>query len=476
MRPEIEYQRQFFRLLAEFFERCTGDQRPEAFAHTTNEFDERLPRDATRLAPRHLEASRWFYPAICQFYEENGRRSFGQAKDLGGVKFVIGGSSEFRESHFEGTRKAALYADTILIADPILPWIESQREEEKFRDVLMLRQVFSLLRLRPLVDADLAYPAVFVFQSWEKTLQDNDPQTIEGIQQLTTGVIGAHLGCDLSSFEELLDFASSNPDRFMQGIEKANLFVAPGEAIAGDPISKQLTDYMDHVRHYRSSEHVRFLEQLTPPTLTINGILERMTHQYHLMVNSLELAANPMLCVPQQWHYHELCARAGEIELEKHGLLSEGTIQAVRALNSPKLEWLGEVPIADLVRLREANENEHFRRALDQSIRELHDADLEHLDRVTAQVSHAIASLIAQHKADVKKIQDKYREKHLTTAVSAWVSGAAAFLPILGPFVGAAQPLATLGKYAWDKFGERQELKRASRSMTGIFAHAEQAT
>lgn len=171
MDDAIASQREFFDLLAEFFTRATGSKTPDEFAASARDFDNRGRREAYTLGPRHFEASSWFYPQISDFYDRVGKRTFGEARQFGGLKFVVGGSSEFRDSHFDGVRNALLYADTILIPDPVLPWIESARAEERFRDVLLLRQVFSLLRLRPLVEADIAYPAVFVFQSGRRHLR-----------------------------------------------------------------------------------------------------------------------------------------------------------------------------------------------------------------------------------------------------------------------------------------------------------------
>jgi hypothetical protein len=46
------------------------------------------------------------------------------------MKLVLGGSSRFLESQLNAVRQLLLYADTVLIPDPILPWIEVDRSEE----------------------------------------------------------------------------------------------------------------------------------------------------------------------------------------------------------------------------------------------------------------------------------------------------------------------------------------------------------
>lgn len=469
----IDLQREYFSILDEFFKRATGEE-ATCFACSTKDFDERIHRDAHSLAARASAAFEWFYPEIISFYSRHKTATLLQGKQIGGLKYVMGGASRFTETHFNSVRKILLYADTILIPDPILPWIESPRSEERFRDVLLLREVYSLLRLKPLVDADTAYPPIHVFQSYEKSLQNHDQQTIDGILNLTTGVIGSFFGHDFESFEDLHEFIRRNPDDYLSSVERHHLFVAPGQAVVGIPLQEQISNYLEEIRRWRTEEYIGKFNNLSPAELVTNGIIERFTHQYHLMENAEELAANPMISLPQQWHYFELCAHAIESRLVDRGVMSEEAVRTIRALEIPGLKWLGNINVADLVHLREANENEKFRKCLDNHINELRGASASDLNRIAAQAFRAIASLISNHKNEITAIQRKYNRCHTKTAVTAWVTAAAAFSPILGPFAGtAAAPLAILGKYAWDKYNELQDLKHASRSIMGIFAKAE---
>jgi len=382
MKELIDTQRKFFAILNEFFKRATGEEAAQ-FAPSTDDFDKRIRRDAHSLAVTVADAFNWFYPEIISFYEQQKTATFRQAKHIGGLKFVLGGASRFTETHFNSVRKVLLYADTILIPDPILPWIESPRTEERFRDVLLLRETFSLLRLKPLIDANIVYPAVHVFQSWEKSLQDQDRQTIEGILGLTAGVIGSYLGHNFESFDDLRAFIRRNPADYLSGIEQHNLFVAPGQEVIGKPLKTQISEYVADIREWRTKDFIQKIEKLSPAELVTNGITERFTHQYHLMENAEELSANPMVAISQQWHYFELCARATERRLIERGIMSEEAVRTIRAFDAPGLSWLGNISIADLVQLREANENEYFRKELDNQLHQLHGATASDLNRIS---------------------------------------------------------------------------------------------
>lgn len=475
MREIVELQREYFSLLDEFFHRATGGCATQ-FARSTDEFAERVRLDAHKLASNAVDAFQWFHQEITTFYSKHKTTTFLQGKEIGGLKYVMGGASRFTETHYNSVRKILLYADTILIPDPILPWIESERSEERFRDVLLLQEAYSLLRLKPIIDANTAYPAIHVFQSYEKSLQDRDQETIDGIYSLMVGVVGSFLNHDFESFNDLHDFIKRNPDDYLAGVEQNNLFVAPGQEVIGKPLQAQLSGYLNERRKWQTAEYVKRLEKLSPAELVTNGMIERFTHQFHLLENAEELSANPMISIAQQWHYFELCAQAIEHRLVDRGVISEEAVRTIRALEVPGLAWLGDISVADLVHLREANENENFRKHLANYFGELRGASAGDLNRVAAQISRAIASLISEHQNEVTAIQRKYKRSHTQTAVTAWVTAAAAFSPILGPFAGtAAAPLAVLGKYAWDKYNEIQDLKQATNSLMGIFARAERS-
>ena len=180
-----------------------------------------------------------------------------------------------------------------------------------------------------------------------------------------------------------------------------------------------------------------------------------------------------MMCNSAHWHYHKLISRAFESKLESRGSLSAKTIAVLRALDQPSTEWLGNVPIPSLVELRSNNENEHFRRRIAEYTVALHDADLDDLDRVAAEVGRGIAGLIVDHKKEVRRIAEDYQLAYAKTLAGGVVTLAAMFVPALAPYVGGLHaPLAIAGAYATSKREELLAKRRAARSLTGVLAAA----
>src|SRR5712692_1953651 len=256
-----------------------------------------------------------------------------------------------------------LYADTILVPDPILPWMEAPRDDERFQHVLHIEAAFSLLHLKPIVDAQLPYPAVIVFPSYEKSLEIQDAKTQGFINNFLVGVLSSKLGREFNEVTEIGTFATHKPEEFLRIVENQRLFIGPGCA-PGQPLADQLKAYREIIADWRSAEHQSQIAAYSDSQLVFQGIVERLIPQFHLLENSDELNANPMLCIPGQWHYYTTCTTAFEERLRKQGLHEEKTISAARAINQPNLSWLGNNPMRELVRLRKGNENESFRKRL----------------------------------------------------------------------------------------------------------------
>lgn len=453
--------------MSEFFKKATGKS-AEKFA-TLETFDINIKSNAGKIAGRGEQAFTWGINALLDFYSRNEFSTFRYAKETGGMKLVLGGGSRFTKSHLNAVRKMLLYTDTILIPDPVLPWIEVERSEEKFQHVNLLKNIFILLHLKPLVDADLTYPAIIVFPSFEKRLEANDPETKKGVENLLLNFLSFHTGYSFNSISSVFDFARTNEHLFLYQVEKHRLFISPGGKI-GTPLKKAIKEYRKDIKTWRSEELANvYLNSLNGP-LILTGIWERITPQWHLLENANELHSQPMMCVDAHWHYYKLCSKMFENNLLESNLLKPKTVNTLRALADGNFEWLGNVPIEALAKLRENNENEEFRKKISGFVTELHDSTIDDIDRVAAEVGRGISSVLSENKKKIQEIETKYRRLYEQTAIASWVTLGATFIPSLAPFAAAVPVLA--GKYAWDKIGEIRDKKQVSQSLMGVLASA----
>ncbi len=462
-------QQEFFEILEEFFERATGKSH-EDFA-TFDSFGDQVRKNAMAMAKRAPDAFGFAWDALPKFYESDRVGEFDSAKQAAGLKFVLGGSSRFGKTHFDSIRKMLLYADTILVPDPVLPWMEAPRDDERFQHVLHIEAVFNLLHLKPIVEAKLPYPAVIVFPSYEKSLEIQDPKTQRLVNDFLVGVLSSKLGTEFGDITEIGTFATREPQKFLTAVEKEKLFVGPG-CKPGEPFAEQLKQYREAITDWRSEGQQSRAASYSESQLVYQGIVERLIPQFHLLENADEMSANPMLCIQSQWHYYSTCTTAFEERLRKKGLLEEKTIASARAINQPNLNWLGNVPMKDLVRLREGNENETFRKRLGNLTSQLHGASLEDIDKVTNEVAKDLSALLAEHSKGIQQQAAEFQTKYKIAALGAFTTLAAVMLPFLAPF-GLPASVAAVGLgYAGTKIDEVAKNKQRAKSLLGVLAAA----
>jgi len=465
----VEYGREFFAHLEEFFLRATGKTAAKFAAVET--FDDVIRASASEIAPQCGAAFRWLDTEVRAFHARRGIDAFKDAKQLGGMNLVLGGSSRFLGGQLNSVSTAVLYSDTVLIPDPVMPWLEKDRTEEEFRHVLLLQAVHTLLQLKPLVDADLPYPPVVVFPSWEKLLEEHDAQTQEGISQLVTDLLSDSLGEDLAGFEEVVGFANLHSERLCEAVDRNHLFVAPNGPV-NEPLGEALVRYEENLATWRSSDWLDKYNCLPIHRRVLNGIFERVAPVYHLLENAQEFGGHPLMCLEQHAHYFRLVSRASSARLEKLKLLDPRTVALVNALSSRRLRWLGSVPADTLAKLRLDNENVTFRKRLAASAGKLHESLLDDVDRVAAEVCHDLEGAIAEHEKELRSIQEKYNRVHGQTAVSALAAAGAALIPALGPLLGGTASFALAAKYGHDKVAELADKRALTQSLLGVLAAA----
>jgi hypothetical protein len=461
-----DYQRKLFRCLDEFFVRATGET---AISFSSiRDFSDEVRRNASRIANRGSSAFSWLYDSLGRIYTTQGPNAFRLAKQLGGLKLVQAGP-RFTRSHLSSVQTSLLYADTVLIPDPVAPWIESERKEERFRDILLLQNAHALLHLKPIVDADLPNLPIFVFPSWEKPLEERDPHTQQGVGRLVADTLARFVEPSIETFADAVNFAKERPEQFIQAVEKQKLIVAPGGNI-GAPASEVLAQYDEETARWRSPDWASKIGSLPPSVRLLQLLFERITPQFHLFENSAELAAHPLVAVEQQAYYFKIISDTNSERLSSLGLLTGSTNALVRSLSSERMGWLSNVPLDALIELRGDLGNIEFRKRMEGAIGRLHGSAVEDIDKVTAEVCLDIEYAIGEHQKLVRKIDSTYSQKHLKTAGMAVGAFVCALVPSLAPYIGPALPFAAAAKFGWDAWDRRVEKQKQAKSLMGILA------
>jgi hypothetical protein len=474
----IIYQDRYFEILTEFFLNVTGCL-PRDFS-VLDSFSESIQEMAATLrenpsrAERSMVAYSTLEKELKRLYSEEGGKAFSVAKKLDACKLNLGGSSRFLQTQLNATRKSLLYSDTVLIPDPIMPWLEKKRDEEQFSHVIPLQMVFFILHLCDLKGNEFDLPPFFVFPSFEKSLEEHDQQTQENSLQLITDVFSHYVDSGIAHPQDIMEFAAKHPDLYFRKIEETRLFVSPGSE-PGESLKVELENYKAEMRQWRSVDWCNELFSKGDVSVVTNAIFERIMPNYHLLENSDELRSHPFLCVNAQAHYYQLIAGMKNVSAGDVASFDPSTSAILQSLMSKRLDYLANIKDSQLVALRKTDENVEFRKELRDLVNSLPNTKLEDLGYVAAEVCSHIERAISKHEKQVSLFNDKYQAKHKYTALIAAGTLGVTMFPVLAPFLGALLPLgaaAATGKYVSDKLDEKAEFGQFSHSMMGVISRA----
>lgn len=452
-----------------------------------SEVDEIFSRYETRYKDEYESLALEFNAAAGEledFYRNNAAVLYGHARALGGVKLVTGGQRTFGPSALDAVRITGLYADTQLIPDPIYPYVTGDMRLNALH-FQMAQALFYVLQLRPLVDARLPVPPLFIFPSFELELEAGDAITLQGISELALRIIAPVCDGTFASLEELMDYAYKHEDRFVNSIMAERLFVpqgsSPTERMTG---SEALKRYFSSLEGVRDAKLVSQMRKLPSGVLILNGVIERLGPQYHLYENGAELNAQPLLSQAVHWHYYEKCALSSAETLVKQQILSEQSFQTLRALQDDSVRWLATIPVEGLVELTRNQEQKVFRKELKEYTSQLASAGPAELNQVVCEVNHALADLFQRQEKVMRDIESKYAPKkwgvYVGGALTAGAAASAIMLPALAPVLGITVPAIALAAgavgaaigYGKEKAGEMVERQTAKKSLLGILAIA----
>jgi hypothetical protein len=473
---------QLFHHYEELFSALTGTSSDsvESIEEIKSRILDRIRRDPANVATVFNAKS----DELEQFYRENSGPMFDAAKSLGGLKAVCGGQRQFLSSALAATRIAGLYCDTQLIPDPIYPFFVGDLHLNASHLQLAIN-LFHILPLRPLIDARLPEPPITVFPSFEEPLEEKDAVTQAGIADLVVKFVAPACGSGITTVDELFEYASKHEQPFLDAVTRERLFIPPG--VTPETVGSAAEAAKTYLRELKGVRDEKVLEQmrcLPSGVLVLNGILERLRPQYHLLENAEELGAQPLLSQPTHWYYFERCSHAETRALVNDRILSKESFNILRALQDDSLTWLANVPVSGLAELRQKMEHTELREHLKKVTAQLAAAGPAELDAVVREVHHGLEVLIQQNKKAIKDIEDKYSSRNWVAATKGALGAIAGasmhFIPSLAAATRITAPIAitigALGTGGLDitknTVGRSLEKRKAKRSMVGMLATA----
>lgn len=374
---------------------------------------------------------------LFKFYCENALDKDVEIPRYSG-SFILSGP-RFHPATFQSVTSMALYADSIFIPDPVLPWLERRRIEESEPIATMFEILFNVLQLSPLIDEGIPGTPVALFPTWSKTREIFSITEQWEMNQSVTQFFSYYLDCEFKNIEEVSEFGRIESQHFRAKIKEHNLFQPFGGT--GDIIDLHLDEALTLQKEYygenRSPEYAKRLARLSDEEIIILGIRERLAPVHTLLSQCAEHGGQPMNWLPAQWYFLERYVEGlGGRDYDNE------TVSTLEALADPTLKWLSNIPIEDLARLRRKGSNVEFRQKLSEAIDLLEESSRSSPKDCAQQISRTLHQLITEHQVEVEKIEETYHHKHKQTAVLGWTGAAALFLPATLPLATSIAPIS----------------------------------
>jgi hypothetical protein len=478
--PMAEAQPELFRLFSQLFAALTG--RAVALVANEQEIQDRMLWRFKHEPDAMTAAANAAFDELAAFYHANAVRLFQHAKTLGGMRLVTGGQRTFGPSALNAVRITGLYADTQLLPDPVHPFLTADLHLNA-KHLQLAHALFYVLQLRPLIDAGLPVPPLFVFPSFEEGLEDRDAHTKHGMEQLLVRMVAPLCDGIVTSVDELFEYANKHGERFALALLANGLFIPPGaQPDQRFGVAEAVKAYIAALEGVRSKEVLARMKTLPTGVLLLNGVLERVRPHYHLLENATELGAQPLLSQRAHWHYFEKCAQANAEDLLRKNVLSEQAFQTLRAVQDDSLSWLAKIPVQMLAELIANNENRWLREELNKYTAQLAGGGAIDTNAMVREVSFGLTSLVQRQQKAMSDIERKYAPKKMAAyfgcASGLAVAATAGMLPSLSPLLGVAIPAVAVAAavgggvlgFGKEKIAEQVEKRQAERSMLGILA------
>lgn len=469
----IIYQKSYFEIINDFFIKFVGKESKDfdnfnEIGFYLKEMYEKNKNNMPYFSKLDQIRSDFLHK-LTKLYSTESPHVFKSAQDLDVFKINLGGNSRFLKTQLNAVRKSLLLTDIVLIPDPILPWLEKERAEEKFNNIRMIEAIFFLLHLRDLLTEDFEVPPFFIFPSWEKLLEENDSYTKESISTLLVDFFNFYMDTSFSNKNDLIEYAFKNRNEFLKDVENKRLFIAPNGLETFD-LRKSIDSYKIYTQENRTD---KWCDQYLKDDIQIvlNGVSERLVPQFHLFDNSKAMKSNPYICIPEHAHYYNLISKMSW-SFKTEEIIDTQTQTLLQVISSQRLDYLTNINDNELKMLRKSDEHILFKNDMRAFIKSLSDSKVEDMNYIAREFSDFINIRTKKHIEEIEGLKRKYRSKHTQTLLLAGSTLAVNFMPMLGQLISVFGAGSVGVKYLGDKLDEKHDFKKMHKSYIGVIALA----
>jgi hypothetical protein len=473
--PFANILRPYFNWLSETFENLANETvrnnlNPDEIAR---EFlsDNRLKENFNRYMLPELESF------ILNFWAQNNTAILSEIAKLPGLKARFGGDigPQYRHRVFE---RLGVYYDSLLIPDPLLRCIRMNTPLKR-TDFYTLKYCITHVLNKDAYLADV-YPPIAILFGENYWLRETShyPTLIKQSSIDAIAVANAVFAQKFDTEEDVKAFFQKlkTPQALAQEVARTDLLLFD-EDLPNDPV-QQLEGLEKALRIELEEKEVSSRLEGNQQVWMI--LVGRMMQANELLQESIELDAHPVTQAPISFHWLTTKVKINSELLERElGGSFISQLPITNALLSRNLNWISNVPLDSLIRLRKQGFLNDLRTTIAGNMSELSKANIENLERVSQQVDFNLQIALSRHQEQIQTLNQTLISELAISVPTLLFSIAGVIQPLFGNMlpswvaylatIGGTTSLKDVVSSAAKHIRERQQL---GKSPIGILWHA----
>jgi len=388
-----------------------------------------------------------------------------EISNLKGVRSCYGGDISPSDPE-TFIKKTALYNDTILIPDPlsqILNIFEPTTPEKHYVFYLM-KYFFKMMKLKDIHFSDTDQPIVYLFPRTNYKNAEDRRYYMDISNKELILYFNELCNISLDTEDDLKEFLNANP-----GIENLSDKIVNKDILFPDfnnesvleGLKQGLSSLKDEVPYYT-------LKMVPSQAFSFYNYGRFLQITEHLS-NSYKYKSYPSFDAPRPWSvYQYIQKRDNSIIADTFGDIYCGHTLVSNALQMEEFDWLGNVPLDSIEKIRKEGYLSDLRSTMNDGISEMANCYSDDFEEVIKQVSNNLEQAFIQHQEKVKSIEDEFFRKRLISIGKVIISGAITITGALFPPFAIATTAAGVivgGPSVMDLLSEIKEKNKAIKEL-----------
>ena len=470
---EKKYLEEYFSILDIFFKNLTG-KTPAKFSSfhdlpiTTRDFFQAMLQNIG-ASQKKLDTLKELEKNLLIFYAKNGKKLDKIAKEISGFKLLYSGNKHIGLQQYRAIKTGAFWADSVIVTDPIYPWIKDGKKNDRNRLSNILKEAFALLKLKNLFLQSKDSHLIWIYPSAESPFHPGK-ETEEDEQKLAkliTDFFNSYIDKNIYTYDDVEKHLEEKAEHFLKCVHQKGLFMVKG-GTKDETQEDIIKRYKEEVANVLGIAGAKKALDLPPEQIVFKGLAQRLRDQLYLLEESKAMKAHPILPDEESIKYFSLIRNMNLRKLVIGNVFNQEELVSFKSIGPLSGKFPGDFPNKLLVSQRKRKDIAELRSAL---------ADSAHSLEAKTFAGDKI-SITKEIEEQVKVLKDyslEFQDMLIESSASSLKMNSIGmdkiylrFIPTVAPLIGTDATFIETNKYFNEKLEDLKSNQDSASSMLGF--------